>query len=394
MANRGFQSRAASNIKIVLLFFASLFAVGVLIYSQHLTDQLLKREREIVSLYARSLDYINTHEGELSFTFEVIRAIDFPIIQTDPHNIPIYWKNLSVDTASMNPEEEAEFFRKELAAMDRQNSPIRIAAGDTLILNYIHYGESGLVAQLRWFPLMEIALAGIFIFVAYMGFSYIKRSEQSNIWVGMAKETAHQLGTPLSSLMGWLERLREAPGPEAVRETLEEMGHDVERLNKVAARFSKIGSLPDLHDEDLTEVIRGVIAYMGRRLPRSGKTMDLLIDTPGEFRAPINRELFEWVIENLTKNALDAIESGEGRITYTITGHARHVFIDVTDTGKGIDPKHRAEVFRPGFSTKKRGWGLGLSLAKRIVESYHSGRLLLKESRPGTGTTFRIKLKR
>lgn len=394
MANRGFQSRAASNIKIVLLFFASLFAVGVLIYSQHLTDQLLKREREIVSLYARSLDYINTHEGELSFTFEVIRAIDFPIIQTDPHNVPIYWKNLSVDTASMNPEEEAEFFRKELAAMDRQNSPIRIAAGDTLILNYIHYGESELVAQLRWFPLMEIALAAIFIFVAYMGFSYIKRSEQSNIWVGMAKETAHQLGTPLSSLMGWLERLREAPGPEAVGETLEEMGHDVERLNKVAARFSKIGSLPDLHDEDLTEVIRGVIAYMGKRLPRSGKTVDLLIDTPGEFRAPINRELFEWVIENLMKNALDAMEGSAGKISFSLSRSGSFTIVDVTDTGKGIDPKHHKDIFAAGYSTKKRGWGLGLTLSKRIIETYHRGKLFVKQSAPGQGTTFRIRLAR
>lgn len=394
MATRGFQSRAASNIKIVLLIFASAFAVGVLIYSQHLTDQLLKREREIVSLYARSLDYINTHEGELSFTFEVIRAIDFPIIQTDPQNVPIYWKNLNVDTAAMSADEEAEWFRRELASMDRQNTPIRIAAGDTLILNYIHYGESELVAQLRWLPLLEIALAGIFVFVAYMGFSYIKRSEQSNIWVGMAKETAHQLGTPLSSLMGWLERLREAPGPQAVEETLQEMHHDVERLNKVAARFSKIGSLPDLHDENLTEVIRGVINYMGKRLPRSGRTVELLIDTPGEFRARINRELFEWVIENLMKNALDAMEGSTGKIVFSLSQSPRTTIVDVADTGKGIDPKHHKEIFAAGYSTKKRGWGLGLTLSKRIIETYHRGRLFVKSSAPGQGTTFRIRLAR
>jgi len=394
MPASGFQSRAASNIKIVLMVFASAFAVGVLIYSQHLADQLLQREREIVSLYARSLDYINTHEGELSFTFEVIRAIDFPIIQTDPQNVPIYWKNLEVDTASMNAEERTEFFRRELAAMDRQNRPIRIAAGDTLILNYIHYGESELVAQLRWFPLMEIALAGIFIFIAYMGFSYIKRSEQSNIWVGLAKETAHQLGTPLSSLMGWLERLRETRDPAAVEETMQEMHHDVERLNKVTARFSKIGSLPDLHDEDLSEVIRGVITYMGKRLPRSGRTVDLLIETPGEFRAPINRELFEWVIENLMKNALDAMEGQAGKIVFSLSYAGRNTIIDVTDTGKGIDPKHHKDVFAAGYSTKKRGWGLGLTLSKRIIEVYHRGKLFVKESSPGQGTTFRIRLAR
>jgi signal transduction histidine kinase len=391
----GFHSRQAANFKLILLVVASAFALGVLIYSQQLTDQLLKREREIVDLYARSLEYINTHEGDFSFTFEVIRAIDFPIIQTDTGNVPIYWNNLHVDTAKMNAAQEREFFRKELEAMDRQNKPIRIAAGDTLVLNYIHYGESDLVEQLRWFPLLEIAMAGIFVFAAYLGFSYIKRSEQSNIWVGMAKETAHQLGTPLSSIMGWLERLRETTdGSPLVTETLEEMNHDVERLNKVAARFSKIGSMPDLREENLTEVIQAVIAYIGRRIPRSGRKIDLVIETQVECRGRINRELFEWVIENLLKNALDAMEGTTGRIGFAFSETAKATIIDVTDTGKGIDPKFHKVVFEPGYSTKKRGWGLGLTLSKRIIEEYHRGKLFVKQSVPGHGTTFRIRLRR
>jgi hypothetical protein len=240
---------------------------------------------------------------------------------------------------------------------------------------------------------LEIALAAVFIFVAYVGFSYIKRTEQSNIWVGMARETAHQLGTPLSSMSGWLERAgTERTNPAMLMESLQEMEHDVERLNKVAARFSKIGSHPDFKDENLPEVIDGVIRYFNKRLPRSGKKVDLLILTPGEFRAKINRELFEWVVENLIKNALDAMEGASGSISFRIAQAQGKTTIDVTDTGKGIDPKFHREIFRPGFSTKKRGWGLGLSLSKRIIEDYHKGRLFVKQSSPGAGTTFRIRL--
>jgi hypothetical protein len=293
----------------------------------------------------------------------------------------------------MSTAEQEAFFRNTIAKMDAQNKSIRVAINDTLVLNYLHYGESTLISQLRWLPVSELAIAAIFILIAYAGFSTIKRSEQSNIWVGMAKETAHQLGTPLSSIMGWLERLREdAAAVPRLGETLDEMEHDVHRLNKVAARFSKIGSRPDLHDENVTEVIGGVIQYIGKRIPKSGKTVELVIETPGMFTARINRELFEWVIENLMKNALDAMEGSAGKIAFAISQSGNHTTIDVTDTGKGIDAKFHKEVFRPGYSTKKRGWGLGLSLSKRIIEEYHRGRLYVKQSAPGIGTTFRIRL--
>jgi signal transduction histidine kinase len=324
---------------------------------------------------------------------EVVRAIDFPIVQTNPEDVPIYWRNVDVDTAALSQEQRAAFFKSLLARMDSQNKPIRIALNDTLVVNYVHYGESELIRQLRWLPFVELAIAAVFMLVAYIGFSYIKRSEQSNIWVGMARETAHQLGTPLSSLIGWLDRLKASP-PEGqqLQETIQEMGNDLERLNKVAARFSKIGSRPDLRQEDLREVIQEVITYIARRIPKSGKKIDLRIDTPGEFRASINRELFEWVVENLMKNALDAIDGPSGEIVFTLSQAGGRTTIDVTDTGKGIDPKLHKEVFRPGFSTKKRGWGLGLSLSKRIIEDYHRGKLYVKQSAPGTGTTFRIRL--
>ncbi len=386
------------NFKIVLLLLASLFVIALLFYSQRLTDQLLAREGEVVALYARSLEYVANNDpaaGDLSFAFEVIRTIDFPIVQTDARNNPIYWKNIDVDTAALAPLDREAFFRDLIVTMDRSHKPIRVAINDTLVLNYLHYGESALIRQLRWLPVSEIALATIFIVIAYLGFSTIKRSEQSNIWVGMAKETAHQLGTPLSSIMGWMERMREdAQSEPRLVDTITEMEQDVNRLNKVAARFSKIGSKPDLHEESLTEVLEGVISYIGKRIPKAGKKVDLLIETPGTFIAPINRELFEWVIENLMKNALDALEGAAGKISFSISESGRWTILDVTDTGKGIDPKFHKEIFRPGYSTKKRGWGLGLSLSKRIIEEYHKGRLYVKQSAPGMGTTFRIRLPR
>jgi signal transduction histidine kinase len=394
-----FQSQpvgSAGNFRIVLLAFASAFVLGTLIYSQRITEQLLERERQVVDLYAKSYEYITSERsssGDFSFLFdEVIRTIDFPVILTDSANTPLYSKNIDIDSA-LSPDQAKAFLAAQLPEMDRQNKPIRITINDTLVLNYVHYGESDLIGQLRWLPILEIALAAVFIFVAYVGFSYIKRTEQSNIWVGMARETAHQLGTPLSSMSGWLERAKsEKSKTSTVSESLQEMEHDVERLNKVAARFSKIGSHPDFREENLPEVIDGVIRYFNKRLPRSGRKVDISILTPGEFRAKINRELFEWVIENLIKNALDAMEGSSGTISFRIAQGLGKTTIDVTDTGKGIDPKFHREVFRPGYSTKKRGWGLGLSLSKRIIEDYHRGRLFVKQSAPGEGTTFRIRL--
>lgn len=384
------------NFKIALLACASIFVLAMLFYSQRITNQLLVRERQVVDLYAKSYEYITSERsvsGDFSFLFdEVIRTIDFPVILTSSSNVPIYWKNVDVDSA-LSREAQAAVVARLLPAMDEQNRPIRIALNDTLVLSYVHYGESDLIGQLRWLPILEIALAAVFILVAYVGFSYIRRTEQSNIWVGMAKETAHQLGTPLSSMIGWLERARtDAAENPAVVESLQEMEHDIERLNKVAARFSKIGSRPDLKDENVTEVIQGVISYIAKRLPRSGKIVDLRIETPGDFRAMINRELFEWVIENLMKNALDAMEGPAGKISFRLAQGGGKTTIDVTDTGKGIDPKFHKEVFRPGYSTKKRGWGLGLSLSKRIIEDYHQGKLFVKQSAPGAGTTFRMRL--
>ena len=393
--------KGAANFKIFLLVVAISIVGGMLYYSQNMIDRLLAKEREVVDLYARSLEYLasdKSSNADISFVFnEIVRAIDFPMVLTDAENNPIHpiktsARNIEIDTTK-SPEEQEAQLRTIITTLDQQNPPIKVAIQDTIILNYLHYGESEMIRKIRRLPIIQFALAGLFILLAYVGFSYIKRNEQSNIWVGMSKETAHQLGTPLSSMMGWIELAKEhARGNPQLSETVGEMGNDIERLNKVAARFSKIGSKPDLKPENLTEVIQGVIDYIRKRIPKSGKSIELKILTAGDFRANINRELFEWVIENLMKNALDAMEQTSGSISFRIEQSGRTTTIDVSDTGKGIDPKHHKDVFRPGFSTKKRGWGLGLSLSKRIIEQYHKGKLFVKQSSVGGGTTFRIKL--
>ena len=397
-------SPRSANIKIILILIAVLIVVGTLMYTRLLVGELLQKERDVADLYARSLQFIANSTGDqsdYSFIFEeVIRSIDFPMILSDPEGNPMTpfhstSRNIAIDT-TMGEKEQEEFLRETIARLDAHNLPIMISVQGKVV-QYVHYGESELITKLRWLPYVEIAVAGMFIILGYIGFSYIKRHEQSNLWVGMSKETAHQLGTPLSSLMGWVELLKEeAADRPSLLTTIAEMESDVSRLQIVTDRFSKIGSKPILREENIFEAISGVIEYFRRRLPTrfgDGKQFDISFATSAQPSAKINRELFGWVIENLIKNALDSMESGKGKITFTLETVDDSVLIDVADTGKGIDLKSKQDIFRPGYSTKVRGWGLGLSLSKRIIESYHGGKIFVKESRVGKGTTFRIKLR-
>ncbi len=392
----------SSRLKIILLTLAFTIIAATLWYTHTLVQDLQAREKQVADLYARSLEYLASARetnGEYSFVFDqIIRAIDFPMILTDADGrlispLPSAFRNIDLDS-TLSEEDQQRALTHLIPLMDSQNPPIRVTYQDTVLLTVIHYGESPLIRRLRWLPFVEISVVALFILIGYVSFSYVKRSEQSNIWVGMARETAHQLGTPISSMMGWIELLKtQNRGDPEVSDTLRDMENDLLRLQKIADRFSKIGSQPDLREEDLAAVVRKVIEYFQRRIPQTGKKVDLHFHAPQEVRARVNRELFEWVIENLIKNALDAIEDGAGTITIALSRSGNAIFIDVTDTGHGINPSFRKEIFRPGFSTKSRGWGLGLSLSQRIVESYHNGRLMLRESRPGAGTTFRIKLR-
>ncbi|MEJ5261559.1 MAG: HAMP domain-containing sensor histidine kinase [Ignavibacterium sp.] len=394
---------ASVNLKIFLIVFALIIAFGTLYYTNQLVVKLQEKERQIVELYAKGIEYIaNTDnpDADITFLFEnIIKPIDFPLILTDKNdNINLDNKtdlrNIKVDSTLSRAEQE-KFLYDLMKEMDEIHPPINITYADTLILTRIHYGDSELIKQLQFYPYLQIGIAALFILLGYIGFSYIKRSEQSNIWVGMAKETAHQFGTPISSLMGWLEMLKmNYNDPNKVLDIAEEISNDVEKLNKITIRFSKIGSKPDLKPQNLFEEVTKVTDYFNRRLPQTGKTVELKISGDKNLCAMINSDLFEWVIENLIKNALDAIEDKNGLISIEILESKKYAEIEVTDNGKGIDLKRRKDVFRPGYSTKKRGWGLGLSLSKRIIEGYHSGKIFVKSSIPGEGTTFKIQLKK
>ena len=399
-----------TNIKLALLVLATAIVLGTLWYSQTLVDELLQNERNVATLYVKSLEYVAnqptdslTTQADYSFLFEqVIRSIDFPMILTDRDHRPVppfaqSARNISPPPGT-DPAVHEAYYASIVEELDLLNPPLRVTLQDTIVFNYVHYGESPIITRLRWLPLIEVAVGGLFILIGYVGFSHIKKHEQSNIWVGMAKETAHQLGTPLSSIMGWIEIMRKnaRAHPEQLS-LLSEMEKDLDRLQKITERFSKIGSKPLLAEENLEDVVRSVLDYFERRLPSRfarNKRIELTVKSDGNTTARINRELFEWVIENLVKNALEAIEDSEGLISFHLHGGQGSVTIDAGDTGKGIDAKNRKDVFRPGFSTKRRGWGLGLSLSKRIIETYHNGRLTIRDSRIGRGTTFRIRLPR
>jgi len=383
--------------------------IATLVYTQILVGEILDREREIANLYAKSIEFIandQNQSGEYDFIFNTVissNSINFPIVVTDARSMaPTFTRNTDIDT-TLPKTDQKKLLDKLVAQMDELNTPIKVSYQNEVVLSYVHYGQSKLVSRLKLLPIIEFFVAGVFIFLGYFGFNYIRRNEQSNIWVGLSRETAHQLGTPLSSLMGWNELMKEnASNSAKVTELAHEMTNDLDRLGKIANRFSKIGSKPDLKMENPYEIISNVVKYFELRLPRLGsgvfegnpakRKIELSITGTTTCTALINRELFEWVIENLTKNALDAIESSNGTIKFDISDRGEYVIIEVSDTGKGIDMRFKKDIFRPGYSTKMRGWGLGLSLSKRIIESYHRGKLSVKDSIPGKGTTFRIRL--
>ncbi|HEY9165099.1 MAG TPA: HAMP domain-containing sensor histidine kinase [Candidatus Kryptonia bacterium] len=378
---------------------AIIIAAGTLFYTQAIVRKLLERETRIAHLYAKSLQYLASDQSasqDYSFIFDdMLGSIDFPMILTDSNNVPFEpykgnIRNVYLDT-TLTLKEQHDYLVGLVKTMDSEYPPIKVSLGN-IVLSYVHYGESDLVLQLRYVPYVEFAIAGLFILIGYFAFSYIKRNEQSNIWVGMARETAHQLGTPLSSLMGWLEILKSDVSEERKSEIISDIEQDVGRLNKVTKRFSKIGSLPELKNENVAQVVGNVFSYFSKRIPQTGKRVTLELTGEKNLCAKLNPELFEWVLENMIKNSLDAIEDREGKIAVNLSRDDDHVAIDITDSGNGIDMKFRRDIFRPGYSTKKRGWGLGLSLTKRIVESYHDGQVFLKDSKLGKGSTFRIRL--
>ena len=382
--------RANTNIKLGLFIFGLLLILGLIVYSNFLVNQLRSDNREIVKMYSEIIAKTVNEDSDtnLNFVFdEIIKKIQFPIIYTDIENNPIYYKNIDV--------ESLDELTKPIESMDLQNKPIPISFSDTaleedILLGYLHYGDSNLIQRIRWLPFIQISVVGLFIFVGFIGFNSIKNNEKRNIWVGMARETAHQLGTPVSALMGWLDRIKSHPNETDI--VLEEMQSDLNRLEQISDRFSKMSSDSDLEKISLKTLIEEQTIYLKKRLPSLGKDIELLVSISDNINILGNRTLLGWAIENVIRNGIDSIKRENGKVELSLIDAEKFALIHIKDNGVGILKKDWKNIFRPGFSTKKIGWGLGLSLVKRIIHDIHAGQIKILSSNPNEGTVFEIRL--
>lgn len=378
-------------MKIVLVVAAVVIAVASLVVSHFLVSDLSKEERNKMETWAQALHTLNNanENTDLSLVLSVLQGNNtIPVVVVDSTGMVMDYRN--VEISANNRKDSLTLLEKEANRMYRSGRFVKIILTDDPHADYqlVCYDESNLLKRLATYPYVQLGIVFIFVVVAIFALLSSKKAEQNKVWVGLSKETAHQLGTPISSLIAWIEILHENyPGDDMIPE----MEKDVKRLELIADRFSKIGSLPEPQPSSLNNVISNVVDYIDRR---TSSAVLMTVNMPNhDVVVRINASLFEWVIENLCKNAVDAME-GKGKIWISVIEDGYDVAIEVADNGKGIRHKDLKSVFKPGFTTKKRGWGLGLSLAKRIVEEYHKGRIFVKESEIGIGTTFRIELKR
>jgi signal transduction histidine kinase len=390
--------RQLLNWRVGLALLAVAIVTGTIFYSNFLAKKIAVEERKKVNVWVQSLKTraTATEQSALNLTNIITSEnTDIPIIETDENDNPS-GEGLNLDTLLIKS--DTNYLTEKVAEFKKQHEPITVEISkDPYIFNKYYYGNSLLLQQVRYYPIVQLFIVALFIFITLFAITSRNKSTQNQVWAGMAKETAHQLGTPISSLQGWVEMLKENGSNNPI---ITEMEKDVDRLILVSDRFGKIGSSPHLEEKNITAQIEKMVTYIKRR---STDKVSFKVNTVGEspIIAMISGPLFDWVIENLLKNALDATE-GVGAISIKIkyearptssSGRAEQVIIDISDTGKGISKKNISKVFKPGFTTKKRGWGLGLSLSKRIIEQYHKGELFIKSSEPGKGTTFRIILK-
>jgi len=406
--NTGFFDRLyigkSTFFKIFLLIGVAAISSVFIWYTFQVIKELNENTRSQVDKYVKMWQLVAnspTSGQELQFIFdEIIVKAEFPIIVLDENEMPVHWRNIEdISPTDYSDATKAKLVKEAKSMIDKHGKiPLEFGGGR---INYFCYGDSKVIRQLTMMPFIEIGIVFAFMIVAFIGFQNIKRSEERNIWVGMAKETAHQLGTPISSLMGWIEVMKgeadacqlEGDEKKRLNEALGNMLVDVNRLNKIANRFGQIGSIPDLQECDLNQLLRDTVEYYRRRLPFEGQGITIDLTTSEIPALKLNNELFSWSVENLIKNALQVIDSRTGKIEITTDQHPSQkcVILEVTDNGPGISKVAARKIFRAGFTTKKRGWGLGLTLVRRIVEDYHSGRVMLKKSRPGQ-TVFEIQL--
>ena len=377
--------RNRSKWKILFFLFAIIIGIGSLIYTQYLVRSLKAEERKKVEMWAEATRLINSADStqNLEFLFSIIENNStVPVILTDGHDNIIAARNIEQGKI-----EDPGWMGQKLEKMKSNGEPIIIDLGNGFT-NHIYYKDSIILSQLIYYPYIQLGFIILFILVSFLALSSSRRAEQSRVWVGLSKETAHQLGTPTTSLSGWVEILQNNYPDNPVTK---ELAVDVKRLEKVTERFSRIGSKPSLSQENILSLIQNSVDYLKSR--SSSKVLFVLpFSADDEINIPVNPALFEWVIENVCKNAIDAME-GDGAITIRVEEAEKHAIIDITDTGKGIPKSAYKKIFSPGFTTKKRGWGLGLSLAKRIIEEYHNGKIYVKSSEIGKGTCIRIMMK-
>jgi signal transduction histidine kinase len=381
--------RQLLNWRTALAIIAILIISGTVIYSQYLARKIARDEKLKVEQWIdASKSLISAQEAsDITFAFRIVKDNQsIPIIETNEKDSITNWINLDSAKVAGNP----GYIVKKLRQFKAQNPAIIWTdPNDSTKLNRYYYGNSRLLNEVRYYPIVQLFIVALFIIITLLSLRSSYRSVQNQVWAGMAKETAHQLGTPVSSLEGWVEMLKEDQRNEKIAHELEK---DVNRLRLVSDRFGKIGSTPQLEEVDLVHQINNMVDYMRKRA--AGKIVFAVNDHGHQqVIAKISAPLFDWVIENLLKNSLDAME-GRGSITVDIHDDKKSVHIDITDTGKGISSQNISKVFKPGFTTKKRGWGLGLSLSRRIIKQYHKGEIFVKHSEIGKGTTFRIVLKK
>ena len=385
------------TLKWIVLTVSVLISVSSIYYTHVLVEQLKDREKQQVQLFAKAIEFSLNEEIGNSMLFIlgeiIIKNHSIPTILVGDNNKIINYRNIRIDS-TRSPKIIQQKLEKEIEIMKSTYEPIKIVLKDPTSnsvfgIQTFYYKNSALLRQLILFPYIQLSVIAIFGFISYLAFNYSKAAEQNRVWVGLAKETAHQLGTPLSSLMAWVEVLREDEQLKG-KGIVEELQKDIHKLTIVTERFSSIGSTPALKQENVVSLINNVVSYLRPRV--SSKIKIEVYSLSDNINAMVHVPLFEWVIENLCKNAVDAMGNTGTIAIKVLRGNEGKVFIDVSDTGKGIPRSKASMVFKAGFTTKKRGWGLGLALAKRIIETYHQGRIFVKSSEENLGTTFRISL--
>ena len=373
--------------KLGLFALAILIALSSLWFTDNLVKSLAKEERKKMELWAEATREIADIDSEVTdFTF-FLKVIQYnetvPVIVANQDGVILDHRNLNPSRIT-NP----DYLKRQLLLMEKKNEPIEVEFFDDESL-YIYYNDSSILVCLAYYPYVQLLVIIVFLLIAYYAFNTSRKAEQNQVWLGMSKETAHQLGTPTSSLMAWFELMKEKEHDKVM---LEELEKDINRLEKITERFSKIGSKPALNNANIIEVIDNALEYLGARSPK-GIKFETNYNSSDSMVIPLNIPLFDWVIENVCKNALDAME-GKGKITISLNTRGSNIYLDITDTGKGIPRGRFRTIFKPGFSTRRNGWGLGLSLSKRIIEEYHGGRIFVHQSAINEGTTIRIILKK